>query len=258
MRAVVAGVIAAVMVAGCSSGSSDGKVRSEETRPAGSNTPSQSASSVQATPKQALATHFLAGNKSPELPAGKPGVLTVVAQAAELDGDSLPIIIRNNTTDTIVRPTAAASIRSAAGDLVATGEDQGFHPNVVQPGEIAIGYVYFEGGNMPAGSTVEFQLGGTPQDEDEFENIRDVLIEEVNFTGDRFIGKVQNPYKEPVKGPIDVQVTCFDDSGRPVTQYSDFAAPDDMPVGGTATFTIQLYDKPSCPTYILGSSGYSA
>jgi hypothetical protein len=219
--------------------------------------PASPSTLAQAGPKKALASRFLAGNRSPALPTGRLGALTVVAQAQSLDNDSLPIVLRNNTTDVIVRPTASATIRSAGGKLVASGEDQGFHPNIVAPGEITIGYVYFDGGKMPPGSTVEFQLGGTPQDEVGFENVRDVPIEEFNRIGDRFVGRVRNPYQEAVSGPIDVQVTCFDTSGRPVAQFGDYASPDDMPVGGTAGFTIEMYDGPPCPTYVLGASGFS-
>lgn len=265
---IIALTAGASLLCGCASSSAP-SVRAEQTTTPSTASTSQinpgatSAAPAQppaadVRPKLALASRFLFGNRSPRLAAGKPGRLSVVAQATHLDSSgSLPIVIRNNTPDVIVRPKAAASIRGSDGKLIASGEDQGFHPNVVRPGEITIGYVYFENGKLPPGSTVEFQLDGTPQDQDEYENIRDVVISEVNFTGRSFVGKLRNPYQERVTGPTDVEVTCFNSSGVPIAQYSDFAAPENLPVGGTSSFSISLYDAPSCPIYILGASGFS-
>jgi hypothetical protein len=266
MKRTVTAAAAALLVAGLAgcggSGSTTSQAASAPTPTPAPTVPAQAtptptvpAPAPSASPKDAFASQFLTGNRDPKFPAGAPGELTVVAHAQKLDGSSLPIVIRNNTTATIVRPTAAATIRDANGKLVASGDDQTFHPNVVRPGEIAIGYVFFRDGKMPPGSKVEFQLGGQAEDEATYENIRDVLVAEVNFTGDSAIGELKNASGEPVNGPTDVRLTCFTTSGIPLTDTSAFAKPDTMRPGGKASFSIRV--PSSCPVYILGASGFA-
>ena len=113
-------------------------------------------------------------------PAGDPGELAVVSTGAQDElSDAVTIIVRNNTSDPIGRIEATGTARDAAGALVGSGSSQGFKPVVVAPGEIAYGYVYFEGG-FPKGSTLKFDVTG----EEVGTYFRPITITEINNTGD--------------------------------------------------------------------------
>jgi len=141
--------------------------------------------------------------------------------------------------------------------LVASGSDQGFKPNVVPPGEIAIGYVYFGyDSNLPKGWTVEFQTSGTPTAKTRFENIRDLDVVEYNQIGKKIVGSLSNPHSEPVTGPIGVNLTCFDKDGRPLSHHSDFAEPDTLAPGDKTSFQIELFNSP-CPVFLFGGSSFT-
>jgi hypothetical protein len=58
------------------------------------------ASPAYVRPLDARHSPFVGGNRSPRLPSGQQGRLSVVAKG-EYDGESLPIIVRNNTSRTV-------------------------------------------------------------------------------------------------------------------------------------------------------------
>ncbi len=79
------------------------------------------------------------------MPTGTPGEVAVIAQTAGLDrSGSLPVVVRNNTDSAVsgIELDRAGPPRRRV--LAATGSSQGFEPAIVEPGEIAFGYVYFD------------------------------------------------------------------------------------------------------------------
>jgi hypothetical protein len=72
-------------------------------------------------PKDARVSPYVGGNASPRLPAGPPGVLAVVARGPY--GQTLPIVVRNNTTRTVIRIAVSATASTPGGRLLATGKD---------------------------------------------------------------------------------------------------------------------------------------
>lgn len=220
--------------------------------------PSKAAPVAPVQAVEARKSKHLEGNEYPNFPAGQANSLAVIAQATDLDRTgSLPIVVRNNTGESVTRVKVAGAIRDSSGALVASGSDQGFKPNVVPPGEIAIGYVYFGyDSNLPKGWTVEFQTSGTPTEKVRFENIRDLDVVEYNQVGKKIVGTLSNPHSETIHGPIGVNLTCFDKEGRPLSHHSDFAEPDTLSQGGKASFQVELFSSP-CPVFLFGGSGFS-
>jgi hypothetical protein len=92
------------------------------------------------------ASGVLAGNAKPRFPVGDPGKVDVV-QIGELSKDAggatLPVVIRNNTDKGVAHVDLSAVARGSSGKVVATGSSQGFEPAQIQPGEPALGFIYF-------------------------------------------------------------------------------------------------------------------
>ena len=131
-----------------------------------------------------------------------------------------------------------------------SGSSQGFEPVVVAPGEIAYGYVYFDGG-FPEGSTFEFDIAG----EEVGTYFRPITITEINNTGDAIIGGVSNDTGVDVTGPISVDVLCFAADGTTLGPNGGFAEQADIANGATGSFSISLYSH-ECPIGLAAASGY--
>jgi len=193
------------------------------------------------------------------VPDGPPGELSVVV-VGRSDGTgsgTVPVVIRNRTSTTLYSPEANGTARAPDGTLAGSGSSQGFAPSTLQPGEWAVGYLYFDS-TVPADAT--FDVTATASDDAEFIGSVDVRPVEINVAssefGSQIIGIVENPTDEPVEGPIDVLVACFDDTGTtPVSIHSGFTDGDQIPPGGTASFSVDLFDD-ACANFVVGGSGY--
>jgi hypothetical protein len=189
-----------------------------------------------------------------DLPAGDSGEVTVIAQTAGLDGSgSLPIVVRNNTESTVYQIDVTGRAR-VDGTLAATGSSQGFEPAVVEPGEIAFGYVYFDYDADLQGA--EYELAVTAESDTSFK--LPAVIDEVSATGDAIVGVVANTGSVEITGPVAVAVACFDGSGAFAGHAFSFTNEDDIaPDGGTASFRVDLYDDAvACEIGLVAASGF--
>jgi hypothetical protein len=192
-----------------------------------------------------------------DIPDGDENQLSVV-MVGRLGGDSVPIVIRNRTSEALSTLAVSGTARGADGALIGSGASQGFAPELLEPGEWAFGYVYFEGPNLPADA--KYDLTATGRQPDEFSSV-DLRVAEVNRVsgdhGDQLVGIVENPSNtDEVGGPIDVIVACFNGRGTITSTHSDFAEASSIPPGGTSSFSVDFFDD-ACPSWALGSSGYS-
>jgi hypothetical protein len=187
------------------------------------------------------------------LARGEPGKLAIISTGAKDElSDSVTIIVRNNTADAIGAIEATGTARAAAGALVGSGSSQGFEPVVVKPGEIAYGYVYFDGG-FPKGAKLKFDVKG----EEVGTYFRPITITEINNTGEAIIGAVANKTGVDVTGPISVDVLCFSADGATIGSRNEYAEQDDLAAGATGSFSLDLLgDK--CPTGLAAASGYGS
>lgn len=185
------------------------------------------------------------------LPPGDPGAVTIVAAGTAVDPrGAVNMIVRNNTPDAVGPIEVTGTARDGAGTLVGSGSSQGFQPQVVAPGEIAYGYVYFDS-DIPAGSTFEFTVNGDSVDD----YFRPVTITEINNTGGQIVGAVLNDTGVAVSGPIGADVICFGSDGSIVGYVGSFAEQDELPAGSTGSFSIDLYGD-DCPIGLAAASGY--
>ena len=204
-------------------------------------------------PAEPAASDLVEGDLT-ALPAGAPGKVSILAVGPLQSGASVPVVARNNTTDSIIKVHLTGTARGPDGALLASGEDQGTHPTVVRPGEIVFGYIYFsEGAKFPDGTQYEISASWHKGDSDD-SNLG-LQIAEINKLEDRIVGILKNPYAQKVNGPISVDVICFDESGHPISTVSDFADQDSVSAGGTASFQVKFYGG-SCPRFLLAADGY--
>lgn len=253
----------AFLAAGCTGATAGDSARGSTFTSVAPGSPSPSLAPVKPLAKNARASIFVTGNASPVLPVGRPGVVALISEGARMDqSGELPVVVRNNTSHTVARITAAGTIKNASGKLIATGSDQGFMPNLVQPGEIAFGYIYFQNSNVaiPPGGKINIQVGSTLASQDSFENIRDLKVENTNFTtgesGSQVLGQAVDQYRYRISGPISVDVACFDKAGHVLDVDSDFASPDNLMSGQTASYTVSLTSR--CPIYLAAASGFTS
>lgn len=189
-----------------------------------------------------------------DLPAGTPGEVAVIAQTAGLDrSGSLPVVVRNNT-DSAVSGIEMTGRARVDGGLAATGSSQGFEPAIVEPGEIAFGYVYFDYDAEADGA--QFELSVSSDDGAGF-NLP-AVIDELAATDDGIVGIVTNPGSKPISGPIAVSVACFGADGNFSGRADSYTDEDEIAAeGGTASFNIDLYDDTvSCDIGLVAASGY--
>ena len=220
--------------------------------------PTETPTPTSSGPADAQASDYVKGNASPPLQAGESGKISVIAVGPRSsDSGSIDIVVRNNTAETVRRIAVSAVARTTDGKLFATGGDQGFHPNIVRPGEIALGYVYF-GSDANLSSDLSFEFEGTakPADEDNYENLRDLEVAEASLVANkRVVGMLRNPHDEPVGGPIEAVVACFDAEGALLGYYSDFTDKDTAAPGATVPFQVEI--RGSCPIFLVAGRGFS-
>lgn len=201
---------------------------------------------------------YLAGTAKPSLPAGEPGQVAVVSQGPLKKpgvGAVLPVAFRNNTSAAVSHIDLTATAR-LNGKLVASGQSQGTAPAQVQPGEVGLGFIYFEDEkSMPdKGLKYEFTAKTSPADTSSY-NTAPLTVGEATANGSSIVGTATNKTGKPLTGPYSVQVYCF--TGNKLTEHVGAFADQDGDIAADAkvSFTVPLYDT-KCPNFTVGVAGY--
>ncbi len=198
---------------------------------------------------------FLGGNALSILGPGEEGEIAVIA-TGPYDGNILPLVVRNNTDGDVIRITATASARNPSNQLIASGGDQLFHPNLVRPGEVAFGYIYFDGIDLPEDTTYDFDIDAKAATDDRFENRRDLEVVEASNIENRLVGVLKNPYDATLMGPIGTDAVCFDEQGNLLTHTGSFADQDEVGSDETLDFQINRFGGGPCPLFLVAGSGW--
>lgn len=206
-------------------------------------------------PRDSSTPLFVGGEAVDLVPNGEDGVLAVAA-VGTYDGNLLPVVVRNNTDGAIVDVALTAVARDGAGDIIATGGDQEFRPSIVPPGDITIGYLYFDGAELPGDTEFEFEADGDPPSDDPIGR-RDLIVEESNLVQDRVVGELSNPHEEAVEGPIGIHLACFAEDGTLLSFHQDYADDESVDPGDTAAFQVTLFDTTDCSRFVVAASGYN-
>ena len=200
---------------------------------------------------------FVGGVGDVTLPDGADGNLEVILTGPYTS--SLPIVIQNRTPEPLLRVEVSAVARLPDGSILVTGSDQGLNPNRVEPGEVAYGYVYLDGVDLPPDVSFEFTLDAEPADGDfaELENIRDLEAVSAAFRDGRVTGEFTNTTSTRIEGPIQASVLCFTATGSEIVDvHSDFTDQDFVEPGGTLPFTVSIRSG-DCSNFLFTASGFS-
>lgn len=171
-------------------------------------------------------------------------------------GATIPLVVRNNTSEVVHGIEVHATAHGATGAIIASGSSQGFHPDTVQPGQITLGFAYFEQKGLPAGTTIEYQVTSEPGPDSRVMPSVDLPITQTNQAGGYVTGVAANPTGNPV-GRARVDVTCFTPQGQPTVTRGTFLTPDPIPANSTTSFQIRL-GTGSCPVYLIGATGHAS
>lgn len=252
-------VLAAMVGVGCSSGS---KVRSDSGPAVESSTTTKAGEEKESTTTVADASpatsSALAISGTVTIPDGEAGKLSIVLTGKpEAQRGTVPVVVRNRTSDSVYSIEVNGTARSADGALVGSGSSQGVTPSEVGPGEWAFGYVYFDS-DLPTDAS--FDLTATGSTDSGFLASVDGTIAEYNVApgsyGTDVIGIVSNDTDAEISGPVSVDLMCFDGAGTaPVSTSGSYTDGDSIPAGGTSSFSLSLPDN--CANFALGASGYS-
>ena len=255
-RGTVFFVAASLAIAACGSSSSMSSTATSTppTSPAAPTTPAPPATTV---PVVAQST-YLNGNAHPTYPPGTPGKLSVVYQAPispQQTGTSVPIVFRNNTKAGVAHVDISASATDATGKIVGSGSSQGTDPSVVQPGQWAYAYIYFESGPAATDKLSNFTFNSSPADTSSY-NTAPIQVTQANLTGTAIAGGVQNTTGHAVTGPISINAYCLDAAGNPTSTQGGFTSGSrDLAPNAADSFQLDLYGQ-SCPSFLVGASGY--
>lgn len=138
------------------------------------------------------------------------------------------------------------------------GQIEGFDPDVVLPGQIAIGYLLFDSGAATKQSKFTIDVSSDPGATSDSGGAVDLRVGRFNRTTESILGTVTNDTSEKVSGPIGVSILCFTTKGA----ILDFCrgwrvCGEGRPrTRSHSSFCAYLAGQ-QCPTYLIGSSGYS-
>jgi hypothetical protein len=266
---VTLALAAAIVIGGCSGGSD---VQSgsgpSTTQPAGGSDSSKASGSEPTTPVPAEAapstSPFLFTQGAVNVPAGDAGKLSVVGISVpavdSIGATTVPVLVRNNTNTALDGIEVSGTARGPDGSLVGSGSSQNFEPNVLKPGQWGFGYIYFDT-SIPPGSKVEATASGDEPGSDLFDRIQ-LTINELNlvpgeFESSSYVGILSNTNgKKAVSGPS-VTIGCFDAASNLLDVFTGYADGEAVP-GGTASFSVDLYEAPACAAVVAAASGYES
>jgi hypothetical protein len=224
---------------------------------------SKSSSAISTTPATTIApvaaqSTYLNGNAHPTYPPGTAGKLSVVYQAPispQPSGTSVPIVFRNDTDAGVAHVNISASATDATGKIVGSGSSQGTDPSVVQPGQWAYAFIYFQSGPAATDKLSHFSFDTSPADASSY-NTAPIQVTQANPTGAAIAGGVENTTGHTVMGPISVNAYCLNPEGNPTSTVGGFTSGSgDLAPKAVDSFQLDLNGQ-SCPSFLVGASGY--
>lgn len=206
-------------------------------------------------------SEMLGGNAKPIFPEGESGKVSVVAQGElkknEGMSDGMLLFAYRNNTNAAISHVDFTVAASADGKIVGSGNSQsGGIPAQVQPGEVALDYIYFSNvASIPDGGvTYDFKVKTLPADTSSF-NTAALKVTQADNNGTGIIGAATNATGKTLSGPFGVYAYCFDGNNLLSLVQSYATETDELAAGAQATFSIDLYGR-TCDSFVLGVSGY--
>jgi Mg-chelatase subunit ChlD len=208
-------------------------------------------------------TGYVGGNAFSLLGPGEAGEVSVIATGSfeAMVGDSIPFVVRNNTTEDVANVKVTGTIRDADGRVIGAANGLLMTPTYVTTGGVSFGQAYFGDIDMPADATVEFKAEATPVSELRFNNFRDLDVVEASLFENRVTGTLENTHNEAVKGTIAIQTLCFDLEGNVLSLAFGSVDTSRIEAGDSTPFQVTLFYGSSgqgCPAFLVAGYGYKA
>jgi hypothetical protein len=202
---------------------------------------------------------FVIGTAFSLIPQGDDGKVSVVAVGSytRFDGTlTLPVMIRNNTGADVQQVSVAATARDTAGTLLASGQDRNLSPYRVPTGEVAFGYVDFDGIELPVDTEFELTVQSIPVQEVTTVGILDLEMGEVSAVDGRIVGQVRNTTDRSLSSTA-ARIACLSENGTLNGVLYTGLDPDRVEPGQTATFQVPLDEDQPCPQFLAASTGFA-
>ncbi len=137
--------------------------------------------------------------------------------------------------------------------MIAVGADQELAPYTVGPGEIAFGYVYFDGNPLP--QRARFRLKASIDTSGVGNGGGDLVVSQSQLADGRIVGIARNMQRKKVTGPIQANAMCFSLGGRILSAESDYLSDDAIATRASSPFQIELLHG-SCPIFLVAVGGF--
>lgn len=188
------------------------------------------------------------------LPEGEAGKIAIVA-TGPYQQNRVPIVVRNNTGRAVAYIEVAGDVRDADGRVTEVVRPRQLYPLIVEPGGLAIGYLYFDQEVRPTDKVSLTATGHT--DVGSWRDFGAIPVELVEFNnfGDRVTGSIRNPTNQTTTDSAFIGLVCFDQSGTPA-----YAAQGSVPKGiephGIGAFEFDNIPF-SCDRYLFAGYSYA-
>lgn len=196
----------------------------------------------------------IAGTALANLPAGKTHSLELIV-VGEYRG-YIPLVVRNNSKETLDWITVSVTVRSPDGTLLASGDNENVtHPGRVGPGEVAFSDIPMNNTMLPDDAVYQFSLESRPAEPIGESYLIDLDIVEASKIFGRIVGEVQNTSGLPVERS-QMSGMCFDFDGLPSAQLLEGLNPATLSPNGTSTFQSDSQTiAQECSTFLVAARG---
>ena len=217
-------------------------------------------------PPTANVSSLMAGTAHPviPLPAGIAKKVTLVYVGTPVAngalGSIVPVAVWNGSSSLINHIDISGPAKDGTGAVIGSGDSQDVEPQNVPPGDVAFGMVFFET-PVPVGSDLS-ALSAT-YETGQSTYFVDMKTQQANlvpgsYGASTITGEVMNTSNVSLHGPISTVGYCFSPSGVFLDVVPGFASGDaTIAPGQTAGFSDSMYNT-TCPTFLVGASGYGS
>ena len=243
-----------------------------------------------ATPDAATPTtgggDVIVGSTDPAPVISEPvdGEVTVVAYGP-LDAFNIPIIVVNGTDEAVEDVEIAVSVASDTGTPVAadatpatdstpvaedgvpddsvavdeapaiTGRGLSLFPDALQPGDVVIGAITFDGADIAPDAELTFTVTTLPVRESNLDEL-DLELSDVSFTDGTFTGTATNASGQDIPGAVNVRAVCQDADGNLTGYVSGYLDEDGLADGASSPFELSVPPTiETCDAWLISAGG---
>ncbi len=223
---------------------------------------------------------------APVIPDAVEGEVSVVAYGP-LDAFNIPIIVVNGTDKAVEDVEITVSVGGDAGTPVAgldatpatdgstpvaadgvpddsvavdevpavSGRSLSLTPDTLEPGDVAIGAITFDGADVALDAELTFTVTTLPVRESNLDEV-DLDLSDVTLTDGIFAGTATNASGQDIPGAVNVRAVCQDAEGNLTGYASGYLDVDGLADGGSAPFELGVPPTiERCDAWLIAAGG---